>query len=96
MSSNDEYIDKSSARVIQLFNNRCLRRYPCTQKSVVDIGLEFKRDFTPFLDYFDIKPVLTTNKKPQANAPSERVHQVILNMIVAKDLSNKVFDYIDP
>ena len=26
----------------------------------------------------------------------ERVHQVILNMIVTKDIDNKVFDHIDP
>ena len=48
------------------------------------------------LKYFDIKPVLSLVKKPQANAPVERVHQVIVNMIVTKDLDNKVFDYIDP
>ena len=41
-----------------------------------------------------MKPVLTTIKPPQANAPVERVHQVILNMLVTKDLNNKVFDYI--
>ena len=34
-------------------------------------------------------------KKTQFNAPVEQVHQVILNMIVTKDLDNKVFDYID-
>ena len=35
-----------------------------------------------------------TIKNPHANAPIERVHQVILNMIATKDLYNKVFDYI--
>ena len=59
-------------------------------------GSEFKRYFTPVLKYFDIKPVLTSVKKYQANAPVERVHQVILNMFVTKDLGNKVFDYIYP
>ena len=43
----------------------------------------------------DIKPVLMTIKTPQANAPEDRVHQVILNTIFTKDLSNKVFNYID-
>ena len=33
---------------------------------------------------------------PQANAPVERVHQVIRNMIVTKDLSDRILDYIDP
>ena len=46
------------------------------------------------LKYFDIKTVLKSVKNPQANAPVERVHQVILNMLVAKDLFNKVFDHI--
>ena len=58
-------------------------------------GYEFKRDFTPLLMDSDIKLVLTSFKKPQDNAPVERVHQVILNILVIKDLSNKVFDYID-
>ena len=45
---------------------------------------------------FDIKPVCKTIKNPQANAPVERVNQVILNSLATKDLDNKVFDYIDP
>ena len=45
---------------------------------------------------FNIKPVLTSVKKPQANAPVDLLHQVILNMLVTKYLDNKVFDYIDP
>ena len=48
------------------------------------------------LKEFYIKPVLTLVKNFQANAPVERVHQVILNMLVTKDLDNKVFEYIDP
>ena len=35
-------------------------------------------------------------KNPQDNAPVERVHQVILNMLVTKDLDKKVYDYIYP
>ena len=58
-------------------------------------GNEFKRDFTPFLNDFYIKHVLTKIKNPQGNSPVERVHQVILNMIVTKDPDNKVFDLID-
>ena len=45
---------------------------------------------------FDIKPVLTRIKNPQDNSPVERLHQVILNMLVTKDLDNKVFDHIYP
>ena len=73
---NNEYIDKSHARVIHIS--------------------AFKQYFTPLLKYLDIKHVLTTTKNPQSNAPVERVHQVILNMLVTKYLDNKVFNYIDP
>ena len=45
---------------------------------------------------FDIKPILTLGKNPQANAVLERVNQVILRMLVTKDLDNKVFDNIYP
>ena len=46
---NDEYIDKSSARVSYFFNNIWLCRYPLPRKLVFDNGCEFKRDFTPLL-----------------------------------------------
>ena len=45
---------------------------------------------------FDIKPVLTSVKNPQSNAPVERVHQVILKMLVTKYLDSTVFGYIYP
>ena len=61
-----------------------------------DNGYEFKQYFTPLLKDFDIKPVLMKVKNTQANSPVKRVHQVILNMLVTKDLDNKVFDHIDP
>ena len=48
-AGNDEYIDKSSDRVSQLFNNTWLCRYTHTLKVVFDNGSEFKRDFTPLL-----------------------------------------------
>ena len=86
---NDEYIDKSSDRVSQMFNNTWLWRYPRPRKVVLDNGSELKRYFTPFLNDFDIKPVFTPVKNPQANSPVERAHQVILNMIVTKDLDKK-------
>ena len=91
---NDEYIDKSSARVSQLSNNTWICRYPRLRKVVFDNRSDFKRYFTPLLKDFDIKPVLTSVKKPRANPLVERVHLVILNMLVTKDLDNKVFDYI--
>ena len=44
----------------------------------------------------DIKAVLMKIKNPQDNAPVERLHQVILNMIIINDIDNKVFNHIDP
>ena len=78
-----------------MFNNIWLFRYPRPRKVVFDNIYELKRDFITFLKEFDIKPVLMSVKNPQANALVERVHQVILNMLVTKDLDNKVFDYTD-
>ena len=54
---NDEYIDKSSDRARQLFNTIWLSRYPRPHKVVFDNRYEFKRDFTPLLNDFDIKLV---------------------------------------
>ena len=93
---NYEYMDESHSRVGQLFNNTWICRYPRPCKVIFDNGSGFKRYFTPLLNCFDIKPVLTSVKNPESNAPVERVHQVILNMLVTKDLDNKVFNYIDP
>ena len=39
---------------------------------------------------------ISSVENPQDNAPVERVHQVILNMLFTKDVDNKFFDYIDP
>ena len=61
-----------------------------------DNGYEFKRGFKPLLKDFYIKPILMTIKNPQANDIVERLHQLILNMLVTKDLANKVFIDIDP
>ena len=94
IGSNYEYIDKSYARVRHLFNNIWLSIYPHPRKVVFDNGYEFKQYFTPMIKYLNNEPVLTTFKHPQANTPVERLHQVRLNMLVAKDTSNKLFDYI--
>ena len=64
MGGNDEYIDKSSTRAIQLFNNTWLSRYPHPRKVIFDNGSDFKQDFTTLLNDFGIEPVLTTTKNP--------------------------------
>ena len=56
----------------------------------------FKQEFNPLLNYFNIKPVITTINNPQANTTVEWTQQVILNTLVTKYLDNNVFDYIDP
>ena len=94
-AGNDEYIEKSSAMDSQLFNNTWICRYPHPRKVIFDNKSQLKQDFTPLLKDFNIKPVLTKIKKTQANAPVERVHQVILNMHVTKDIDTKVFNRID-
>ena len=76
--------------------NNWLCRYLSPHKVVFDNGSEFKRYFTTFLKYFDIKTVLTLVKNLQANVPVERVHQVILKMLATKNLDKKVFDYMNP
>ena len=83
-SGNDEYIDKSSVRFSQLFNSTWLNIYPCPRKVIFDNITEFKQDFTPLLKYFDIKPIITTIKKPQSNTPVGQVHELILSLIFTK------------
>ena len=56
-----------------------------------DNGSEFKLEITPLLKDFSIKPFYTTLKNSQDNSMVDRMHQVIYNTIVTKDLYNKVF-----
>ena len=53
---NNEYIDKSSARVRNLFNNTWICRYLRPQKVVFDNSYEFKQDFTTLLKYLKDLP----------------------------------------
>ena len=92
---NDMYIDESSVSVRQFFNNTRVSRYQRQRKFVFDDGYEFKQYFTPFLKDFFIKVVFMKIKKSQANALVERLDQIILNMLLSKDIDNKVFNYID-
>ena len=89
-------IDKSSARISNLFDDVWLVRYPRQKDVIFDNGSEFKKDFFPLLKDFEIKPVPTSIKNLQSNAAVERVHQVLANMLRTKELENQVFDYINP
>ena len=93
---NHEYIDKSYSRFSQMFHNTWLCRYLSPRKVVFDNDSDFKQYSIHLLKDFDVKIVSTSVKNPQSNAQVEQVHQVILNMLVTKDLHNKVFDYISP
>ena len=66
-----ESVDKSSARISQLFNQTWLSRYPRPKKVIFDNGSEFKKNFVPLLKDWSIKPVPTTIKNPQSNSPIE-------------------------
>ena len=87
---NNGYIEDFSASVIHLFNNTSICRYLLPRKVVLDNGSQFKQYFAPLLNDFDIKLVLTTVNNPQANALVDRVHQVMYNMLVTKDLDKKL------
>lgn len=89
-------IDKTSARISQLFNQTWLSRYPRPSKVIFDNGSEFKKDFLPLLKDFAIKAKPTTIKNPQSNGAVERIHQVLTNMLNTKNLTEQVFDIIDP
>ena len=79
-----------------VFNETWLYRYPLPRKVLSNNGYEFKGDFTPLIKNFNINPVLTTIKKPQASSLVERVHEVIFSILVPKDIDKRSFDYIDP
>ena len=49
-----------------------------------------------FGKHFLIKTVCTAVKNPQENALVERVYLVVYKIIVSEDLSNKLFDCINP
>ena len=57
-------------------------------------GLEFKGDSASLLKYRSINLVITEVKKSQANSVVEQAHQLVYNMIVTKDFSKQVFEYI--
>ena len=66
INNKDNYIDKSLARISQLFNQAWLSRYPGPSKVMFNNGSEFKIHFTRLLKDFDIKPRPTTVENPQA------------------------------
>ena len=43
-----------------------------------------------------MKPKCTTIKNPQSNSPVERINQVLIYMLLTKNLADDTLDYIDP
>ena len=52
--------DKSSVRVSQLFNQTWLSRYPRPSEVIFDNRVEFRKDFLPLLEDYEIKPNIST------------------------------------
>ena len=72
------YHDRKSVSIANIFDQEWLCRYPRPAQVIHDNGSEFIRaEFQEMLHSFDITPVPTTVKNPQANLVIERVH---LNM----------------
>lgn len=89
-------MDKSSARMSQIFDQVWLSRYPRPKRVLFDNGSEFKLDFLQLLQDYGIKAVTTSVKNPQSNSILERVHQVIHNMVRTQELKKLVFDAFEP
>ena len=85
-------MDKSSARISQIFDQIWLSRYPRPKRVIIDNGVEFKKDFIPLTEDYGVKVVTTTIKNSQANAIIERLHQVVHNMMRSKELQTIIFD----
>jgi hypothetical protein len=74
-----------------LVNRNWFSRYLRCQHLIYDKGSEFKLHFEALCDSYGIKHKLTSVKNPQANAILERVHQVIMTMLLtAKIMANSV------
>ena len=86
---------KTSARIRQIFINTWLSRYLRPRKVIFDNVSEFKKDFSPLLMYFSIKPTHTTIKNSQTNRILEGVHQILGNMLRTNNLQKYDFDDIN-
>ena len=91
---NDEYTDKLSSGVIQLFNNTWLIIYPRPHKFMFENGSEFKQYFTPLLNDFYIRLFYVALKNPKYNTLVEQLRKLIYIMLITKYLDNKLFYYM--
>ena len=91
-----EIHEKSRAKISHIFNSTWLARYPRPQKVIFDNGHEFKKDFSPLIHDFAIKPIPSTIKNRQSNAILERLYQVLGDMLCTKNFEQYNFDDVDP
>jgi Integrase core domain. len=86
-------LDKSSARISQMFNQAWLSGYSRPNKVIFNNGSEFKKNFfVPLLKDFSIKLTVTTIKNPQSSPVVECIHQVIDSTIKTQQLKDQVLD----
>ena len=64
-------------------------KVPTSTQVFFDNASKFNRDFIPLLNEFATTPIYKFINKPQSNTLVERIHQVIYNMIVNKDIDSK-------
>ena len=62
-----ELLDKTSTKFNQILKNILLACYPRIRKVIFHNENEFKKDFSPLLRDFSIKPTLTTIKSQYTN-----------------------------
>jgi transposase InsO family protein len=91
-----EITDKRSQTVMDAFHNNWRCRYPRPIQVTFDNGSEFKSVFKEMCDNLGIKCRPTASYNPQGNSISERIHQVMGNMLRAFELEERELDPYDP
>jgi hypothetical protein len=82
----EEIFDKTSEHIVRLVNKTWLSRYPRCCYIIYNNGSEFKLNFEYLCETYGIKCKPTTVKNPQANAISERLHQVLGQILCTSEL----------
>jgi hypothetical protein len=83
----EEIFDKTSEHIARLVNKMWLSRYSRCHYIIYDSGSDFKLNFEYLCITYGIKGKPTTVKNPQANAISERLHQVLAQMLCTAELN---------
>ncbi len=82
----DEIFDKTSESIAKLVNKIWLCRYPRCRYLIYTNGSELKLHFQYLCESYGIMHKPTTVKNPPANGISERVHQVLGQMLRTAEL----------